>query len=300
MTGAAGFVGSHLVEALRESGDEVVALDCFTDYYDPARKEENASGFEVLRLDLARDPLEPALDGVDGVFHLAGQPGVRASFGAGFGVYLERNLLATQRLFEACAARGLRVAFASSSSVYGDAEAYPTAEDTPPRPISPYGITKLACEHLVRATRVDAVSLRYFTVFGPRQRPDMAFARVVAALAEGRPFEVYGDGAQSRDFTYVADIVAATRLALAAGERGAVYNVGGGAETTLAEAIAILERHADRRLDLVHRPAAAGDVRRTAADTTRIRAELGWRPRVSLEDGLAAEWRWAEGRVGAR
>jgi nucleoside-diphosphate-sugar epimerase len=202
-------------------------------------------------------------------------------------------------VFEAAAAAGVRVAFASTSSVYGDAESYPTAEDTPPRPISPYGITKLACEHLVRALGVDAVVLRYFTVFGPRQRPDMGFARIATALAERRFFEVYGDGSQSRDFTYVGDVVSATLLALDAAPAGAVYNVGGGAETSLREAIALLERISGRALDVAYGDPAPGDVRRTAADTSRIRGELGWRPRVSLAAGLAALWSWAEGRVGS-
>jgi nucleoside-diphosphate-sugar epimerase len=182
VTGAAGFIGSHLVEALQAGGHEVVAVDCFTDYYDPALKEENAAAFEVARLDLAEDVL--ALDGFDGVFHLAGQPGVRASFGD-FDLYVRRNVRATQRVFESAARAGARVVFASSSSVYGDAERYPTPEDTEPKPISPYGITKLACEHLAYAYKLDAVLLRYFTVYGPRQRPDMAFARVVDALARG-------------------------------------------------------------------------------------------------------------------
>src|SRR3989449_7101756 len=194
-TGAAGFIGSQLAEKLLEGGHDVVAVDCFTDYYDPALKEENAAGLEVARLDLAEEPLD--LAGVDGVFHLAGQPGVR-SFGDVFDDYVRRNLLASRRVFEAAAAAGTRVVFASSPSIYGDAERYPTPEEAEPRPNSPYGITKLGCEHLAaayaRSFGLDAVGLRYFTVYGPRQRPDMAFARVVDALAFGRPFEVYGDG----------------------------------------------------------------------------------------------------------
>src|SRR5829696_5766175 len=206
VTGAAGFIGSHLGDALRAAGHEVVGIDAFTDYYDPTLKEENARGLDVRRLDLAEEQLD--LDGVDGVFHLAGQPGVR-SFGDVFELYLRRNVLATQRVFEAAAAAGVRVVFASSSSVYGEAERYPTPEDTPPRPLSPYGITKLACEHLARAYGrsfgLEAVVLRYFNAYGPRQRPDMAFTRVVLALAEGRAFTLFGDGEQSRSFTYVRD-----------------------------------------------------------------------------------------------
>ncbi len=301
VTGAAGFIGSHLAEALAERGHEVVGIDCFTDYYDSALKEENAQGLDILRLDLAEDPLD--LAGVDGVFHLAGQPGVRASW-RDFDLYVRRNLVATQRLVERAAGAGVRVVFASSSSVYGDAERYPTPEDAPPRPISPYGITKLACEQLIRAYErgagLDAVVLRYFTVYGPRQRPDMAFARLLAAFAEGSPFELYGDGTQSRGFTYVLDAVEATIGAMEHAPAGSLYNVGGGAEATMLEAIAAAERVSGRPLDVRFLPAAAGDVRRTSADTMRIRSELGWLPQAALEEGLRAQWEWASSRVRTR
>ena len=298
VTGAAGFIGSHLAEALLERGHEVLGIDAFTDYYDPALKEENAAGLDVARLDLARDPID--LGGWDGVFHLAGQPGVR-SFGDVFETYLERNVLASQRLFEAAALAGTRVVFASSSSVYGEAEAYPTPEETAPRPLSPYGITKLACEHLARAVAtsfgLDVVVLRYFNAYGPRQRPDMAFTRIATALAEGRPFDLYGDGLQSRSFTYVADVVEATIRAM---ERGrGTYNVGGGVEVTMREAIALFERLAGRPLDVRERPPVAGDQRRTKADTTRIRRDLGWEPQTPLEQGVRAQWEWAAARVAA-
>jgi len=296
VTGAAGFIGSHLTEALGADGHEVVAVDSFTDYYDPAQKEENAAAFEVSRLDLAEDEL--ALDGFDGVFHLAGQPGVRSSF-ADFNVYVRRNIVATQKVFESAARAGVRVVFASSSSVYGDAERYPTAEDARPQPISPYGITKLACEHLAHAYALDAILLRYFTVYGPRQRPDMAFARVVDALARGDSFELYGDGLQSRSFTYVADAVAATVAAMERGAGGALYNVGGGTESTMRAAVATLEEISGRTLDLVVQGAAAGDVRRTAADTSRVERELGWRATTELGEGLHAQWEWASARVAA-
>lgn len=303
VTGAAGFIGSHLCEALEAAGHEAVGLDCFTDYYDPALKEANAAGRAVVRADLADAPLDPLLDGIDGVFHLAGQPGVR-SFGDVFEIYLRRNLLASQRLFEAAARAGVRVVFASSSSVYGEAEGYPTREDATPRPISPYGITKLGCEHLARACELafglDAVLLRYFTVYGPRQRPDMAFTRILTALAEGSAFQLFGDGSASRGFTYVGDAVAATAAAMERGEQGAVYNVGGGAEATMREAIATCERVAGRALDLRLQPSAKGDVSRTAADTGRIRAALGWEAQVGLEQGLAAQWSWVSAKVGRR
>ena len=298
VTGAAGFIGSHLAEALLARGDEVVAVDSFTDYYDPALKEENARELDVRRVDLAEEDLD--LDGVDAVFHLAGQPGAR-SFGPVFADYLRRNALATQRLFES--ARGTRVVYASSSSIYGDAERYPTPEDAEPRPNSPYGITKLACEHLAaaygRAYGLDAVGLRYFTVYGPRQRPDMAFARLVVALARGGSFEVYGDGTQSRSFTYVADVVDATIAALEA-PAGAVYNVGGGEEASIRDAIGLLEEIAGRPLEVVYGPPQAGDMKRTKADTTRIERELGWRATTPLRTGLEAHWAWASGRVAAR
>jgi UDP-glucuronate 4-epimerase len=300
VTGAAGFIGSRLLEELLERGHDAVGWDAFTDYYDPALKEENARALPVERLDLASDPI--ALDGVDGVFHLAGQPGV-SSFGEVFPVYVRQNVLASQRLFEAAAASGVRVVFASSSSVYGDAEAYPTPEGSTPRPISPYGITKLACEHLASAYArefgLDTVVLRYFTIYGPRQRPDMALARMTACLAEDRPFELYGDGSQSRSFTFVDDAVAATILAMERGEAGSTYNVGGGSEVTVLEAVEALAAIAGRRLELVRLPRREGDARRTAADTTRIRAALGWKPATSFEDGLAAQWRWAADRVAA-
>ena len=296
VTGAAGFIGSHLAEALGEAGHEVVGVDCFTDYYDPAEKERNARGLDVRRLDLAEEPLD--LDGVDGVFHLAGQPGVR-SFGDVFPLYLRRNVLATQRVLEACTAAGTRLLFASSSSVYGEAEAYPTPEDATPRPVSPYGITKLACEHLARAYGGDVVTLRYFTVYGPRQRPDMAFRRICDALLTGDTFEVYGGGLQSRSFTYVADAVEATIAAMARAATGAVLNVGGGEEATMLDAIALLEQASGRSLDVRHVDAAKGDVSRTKADDSRIGAALGWSPSTSLADGLGAMWSWASARVAA-
>jgi nucleoside-diphosphate-sugar epimerase len=296
VTGAAGFIGSHLTEELLADGHEVVAVDSFTDYYDAGLKQENAAAFDVSRLDLAEDELD--LDGFDGVFHLAGQPGVRASF-EDFDLYVRRNILATQKVFESAAQAAVRVVFASSSSVYGDAETYPTPEAARPQPISPYGITKLACEHLAHAYGLDAVLLRYFTVYGPRQRPDMAFARVVDALARGDSFELYGDGLQSRSFTYVADAVAATLAAMQRGTSGALYNVGGGTEATMRDAIATLEDVAGRTLDLVVRAAAAGDVRRTAADTRRVEGDLGWRATTDLEVGLRAQWEWASVRVAA-
>ena len=297
VTGAAGFIGSHLARALVDAGHDVVGLDCFTDYYDVPLKEENAQGLEVRRVDLADEPLDFA--GFDGVFHLAGQPGAR-SFGDVFPLYLRRNVLASQRVFEAAVAADVKVVWASSSSVYGDAERYPTPEDAEPRPNNPYGITKLSCEHLhdayARVFGLRAVALRYFTVYGPRQRPDMAFARMVNALVNDDEFELYGN--TSRSFTYVADVVEATIRALEAAP--GIYNVGGGDEATMTEAIALLEDVAGRRLRVAQAPAQTGDMQRTKADTTRIERELGWRAGTPLRDGLAAHWAWASGRVTTR
>jgi nucleoside-diphosphate-sugar epimerase len=297
VTGAAGFIGSHLAQELLAQGHEVVGYDCFTDYYDPGLKEENARGLDVRRLDLAEDPLE--LAGFDGVFHLAGQPGVR-SFGDVFPLYLRRNVLASQRLFEAAARDGVKVVFASSSSVYGAAERYPTPESTPPHPLSPYGITKLACEHLADAYRrgfgLDCVVVRYFNAFGPRQRPDMAFTRIARALADDLTFELYGDGDQSRGWTYVSDLVAGTILAL---EGSGTYNVGGAIEASMNETIATFERIAGRRLRIHRHAAVAGDQRRTQADTTRAREELGWEPLVPLDEGIVRQWEWASASIAA-
>lgn len=301
VTGAAGFIGSHLLRGLLERGHDAQGWDAFTDFYDSRLKKANAHGLPVRRVDLAKDPL--GLEGFDGVFHLAGQPGVR-SFGDVFSVYVRDNVLASERLFEAAAAAGARTVFASSSSIYGDAAAYPTPEDTEPRPLSPYGITKLACEHLAYAYRqefeLDYVVLRYFTIYGPGQRPDMALARMVDCLARGGPFVLYGDGTQSRSFTFVDDAVEATIMAMEKAPAGSVYNVGGGVEMSILQTIEALAAISGKRLDFFESPRREGDASRTAADTSRIRAELGWTPTTPFEAGLAAQWQWAADRVAAR
>ena len=299
VTGAAGFIGSHLAEALAAAGHEVVGIDCFSDYYDPRLKEENAVDLDVQRVDLAVDDVD--FSGLDGVFHLAGQPGVR-SFGDVFPLYVNRNIVASQRVFEAAVRDGVRVVFASSSSIYGAPKRFPTPEDATPHPLSPYGVTKLACELLLdayaRSFGLDAVVLRYFNAFGPRQRPDLAFTRIAFALAIGSTFELYGDGSQSRSWTYVSDVVSATVRAMEAGT--GTYNVGGSLEASMSAAIELLERLAGRVLDVRRGAAVAGDQRRTVADTTRIRRELGWDPAVGLEEGLARQWEWASATVAAR
>jgi UDP-glucuronate 4-epimerase len=299
VTGCAGFIGSHLTDALVQRGHEVIGVDAFTDYYPRPQKESNlekargAAGLSLVEVDLSEGALEPLLENVDGIFHLAAQPGVRGSWGATFAHYVRDNILATQRLFEAAASRGVRIVMSSTSSVYGNAETYPTREEAIPRPVSPYGVTKLACESLARAYTesfaLEVVLLRYFTVYGPRQRPDMAFARIISALLNGHPFSIYGTGEQSRDFTFVDDAVEATIAAMERGQRAIVYNVGGGSETTLNGAIALCETLAGTRLDVVNEPVARGDVRRTGADTTLIRSQLGWQPKTSLAEGLGAQ-----------
>lgn len=304
VTGAAGFIGSHLCERLVADGHEVAGIDCFTDYYDRARKAEaiaglaGARGFSLADVDLLTADLPALLDGTDGVFHLAAQPGVRGSWGERFEVYVRNNVLATQRLLEAMRGRDVPLVYASSSSVYGAAECLPVREDDLPRPISPYGVTKLAAEHLVglyaRSEGIHAASLRYFTVYGPRQRPDMAFTRFCEAALAGRPVEVLGDGQQSRDFTYVADAVDATVRALA-GPPG-VYNIGGGSRATVNEAIAILSDLTGAALEVERQEAVRGDVPHTWADTTAARERLGWVPHTGLREGLAVHLAWARSR----
>ena len=299
VTGCAGFIGSHLVEALCARGCSVVGVDGFTDNYARATKERNLEqccgqgDFRFIESDLTASPLEPLFESVDGVFHLAGRPGVRTSWGTTFASYLHDNLLATQKVFEAAVRQQIRVVFASSSSVYGDARAYPLREGDALRPVSPYGVSKLACEALATAYTLscglDAVGLRYFSVYGPRQRPDMAFSHALGCLAEDRLFDVLGSGGQTRDFTYVGDVVSATLAAMQRAPSGRIYNIGGGCEISLLDSLALCEEVAGRRIELRHIPSAAGDARRTIADAGKARAELGWRPTTSLKSGLAAQ-----------
>ncbi|MDV2495322.1 MAG: NAD-dependent epimerase/dehydratase family protein [bacterium] len=308
VTGAAGFIGSHLTERLLQRGWTVRGVDAFLDYYPRPVKEKNLQGsldhpaFTFVEADLVEADPGPLVDGVEVVFHLAAQAGVRASWGEDFHLYTANNIDATQRLLEAAARspKGVRAfVFASSSSVYGDVEAFPMREDGPTRPISPYGITKLAGEALCalyeRSYGVPAVALRYFTVFGPRQRPDMAFHRFIRAVLDGEPLHVFGDGEQTRDFTYVADAVEATIAAAERGRPGALYNVGGGARVTINVVIEMLARLAGAAPDVHHDEAQRGDMRHTVADITRARDELGWRPSFELEEGLARQLSWLKG-----
>ncbi|MEV0277826.1 NAD-dependent epimerase/dehydratase family protein [Streptomyces sp. NPDC050610] len=297
MTGAAGFIGSHLCAQLLAAGDTVIGIDALTEFYDPLRKRRNLAealrcpAFSFHPVDVLDPPLDALLDGVEVVYHLAGQPGVRPSWGREFALYTSRNVLATQRLLEAVRDHPLRkFVHASSSSVYGDAHSFPTPETACPRPVSPYGVTKLAAEQLCELYRttygLPTASLRLFSVYGPRQRPDMAFARLFAAASGGPRFPLYGDGGQTRDFTYVRDVVAAMRDAACSRFTG-IANLGGGRPVSMRQAIAAVERIAGP-VALDRRPAPPGDARHTGADITVAAREFAFRPRTRLEDGLAA------------
>jgi nucleoside-diphosphate-sugar epimerase len=303
VTGCAGFLGSHLSEHLIADGYEVVGVDCFTDYYARHVKESNLArlrqdpAFTLLEMDLSSDPIGGILEGVDEVYHLAAQAGVRGSFGDSFELYARNNIQATQRLLEQATRNPVRAfVYASSSSVYGNAEAYPTSEATPRQPVSPYGMTKVATEEIAavyhRNHGVPTVGMRYFTAYGPRQRPDMAFHRFIRSALADEPIIVLGDGRQTRDFTYVSDVIEGTRAAAKAGRAGSVYNIGGGKPVDLLTVIDMLEQVLERRVLVDHRPVARGDVSKTCADSSRAAAELGVSPKVGLADGIAAEVEW--------
>ena len=312
VTGCAGFIGSHLAEALLAVGHEVVGVDCFSDNYPVADKQANLAAardhdrFAFTAADLVTVDAERLLDGVDVVFHLAAEPGVRSSWGQRFDRYLRNNIRATQRLLEASAsAPERRIVYASSSSVYGESERLPTPEDAPPQPLSPYGVTKLAAEQLCKLYHaeqgVDAVALRFFSVYGPRQRPDMAFRRFCEAAVAGDPIEIYGDGRQTRDFTFVGDVVAAALSAgVAEGVGGRAYNVGGGSRVSLAATLELLAAIAGRPLDVRRYERESGDVQDTGADIRRARADLGFEPATDLEAGLRAEYEWVAAHAGTR
>jgi len=312
VTGAAGFIGSHLCERLLADGHEVIGIDSFSDYYERGRKEQNLETlrrdgrFTLEELDLVAADLSKPLRGAKVVYHLAGQPGVRPSWGGHFDRYVQDNIVATQRLLEALREVAVeRLVFASSSSVYGDAEMFPTKETALPRPVSPYGMTKLAAEHLtfvyLRNFGIPATSLRYFTVYGPRQRPDMAFVRFMDALVEGHEIEIYGDGEQTREFTFVSDAVDGTVKAASADVVGQIVNLGGGSRVTINRVLATLEDISRLEARRKFLPAAPGDPRHTGASINVARERLGWEPRVALREGLAKQWQWfQETRAGAR
>lgn len=308
VTGAAGFVGSTLSQRLLNDGHEVCGIDSFLDYYPRKIKERNLlvardhKNFKFIECSLLTADLASLLKDVEWIFHQAGQAGVRASWGQYFSTYTDNNILATQRLLESCKTSSSlkKLVYASSSSVYGDAESRPTLESALPRPVSPYGVTKLAAEHLVTLYasqfNVPTVSLRYFTVFGPRQRPDMAFHKFIKAALKKEVLELYGDGEQSRDFTFVDDIVEGNILAAKSGGAGAVYNIGGGTNATVNDFFKIL-REEIGALEIRREERQHGDARHTGADTNKARKELGYAPKVSLRDGILREIKWLETEI---
>ena len=303
VTGTAGFIGSHLTAALLDQGAAVVGIDCFTDYYARWIKEANLAenrrrdGFRFAETRIQDADLPALLDGVTHVFHLAAQAGVRKSWGRDFRTYTENNIEASQILLEACVGRPIeRFVYASSSSVYGDRVEFPMTEDALPQPVSPYGVTKLSAEQLCYLYfsnyKVPATSLRYFTVYGPRQRPDMAFHRFLRAVLRDQEITLYGDGGQTRDFTFVSDAVAATAAAGTRGRAGQTYNIGGGSRVSMNDVIDIIGRVAGRPVRVRKEAVQKGDMRDTFADTTRARRDLGFAPKVALEEGIQAEYRW--------
>jgi nucleoside-diphosphate-sugar epimerase len=303
VTGVAGFIGSTLAERLLADGAEVMGIDCFTDYYPRPVKERNLAAlrgqpaFQFVETTIAAADLGRLVSDRTHVFHLAAQAGVRKSWGRDFSTYTTNNIEATQLLLEALVGSGIeRLVYASSSSVYGDAVAIPMREDALPQPVSPYGVTKLSAEQLCHLYFVNhglpTVSLRYFTVYGPRQRPDMGFHRFLTAAIHDRPITVFGDGEQTRDFTFVTDAVGATVAAATRGTPGRVYNIGGGSRVSVNEVLEMIGRVTGRRLQVVVDPVQKGDMRHTYADTSLARAEIGYQPAVGLEQGLTAEFRW--------
>lgn len=302
VTGVAGFIGSHLAERLIDLGHEVVGVDRFADHYPRQIKEKNLARlrdegrFTLAEVDLAAGELGPLLEGAETVFHLAAQAGVRASWGERFETYLHDNVLATQRLLEAAKQRGdaRKIIYSSSSSVYGQTHEMPMREGSVTAPYSPYGVTKLSGEHLCDLYRnnfgLPTVALRYFTVYGPRQRPDMGFHRFLSAIDAGEAIPLFGDGEQTRDFTFVADAVEANLLAMKPEATG-VFNIGGGSRVTVNQVLKTLGEVAGK-VRVEAKPEQAGDVRHTWADTTRAREILGYAPRVSLTEGLKAQAAW--------
>ena len=302
ITGVAGFIGSSIAERLLASGAQVIGVDCLTDYYSEKIKLNNlkpllaSENFQWIRKPILEVDWKPLLEGCRTVFHQAAQAGVRASWGQSFECYTTWNVLSTQHLLEAMKGTGTRMVYASSSSVYGETTLLPMKEEHRPQPMSPYGVTKLAAEHLAvlyhRNFGVPTVSLRYFTVYGPKQRPDMAFHKFIKATLRGEAIPVFGDGEQTRDFTFIADAVDANLAAAERGTPGAVYNIGGGSRIALKDLLVKLEAALGEPLKIDRRERQHGDVTHTYADTTRAREELGFQPKVSIEEGLAAEVAW--------
>ncbi|MBH8561226.1 NAD-dependent epimerase/dehydratase family protein [Nostoc sp. CENA67] len=311
VTGAAGFIGSHLVEALLQQGEEVVGIDEFNDYYDPMLKYKNIAhlrsspNFTLIEGNIQFLDWQTLLKNVDVVYHQAAQAGVRASWGKGFRFYTERNISATQVLLEAAKdAQNLkRLVFASTSSVYGDAETLPTHEGICPQPVSPYGITKLAAERLCglyhKNFGVPCVALRYFTVYGPKQRPDMAFHKFFKSILQDEAIPIYGDGQQTRDFTFVSDAIAANLAAATAPEAvGEIINIGGGSRVVLSEVLDTMAEIIGKPIKKNYIEKAMGDARHTAADVSKAQRILEYKPKISLTEGLTQEWQWIKSLYG--
>lgn len=303
VTGVAGFIGSHLAERLIEGGHEVVGIDCFTDYYPRSLKEANVSkllpvaGFTFIEGNLLTCDLHDLLKGASYIFHQAAQAGVRSSWGDEFEIYTNLNVLATQRLLEAC--KGLSIkkfVYASSSSVYGDSEELPIGEEAVLRPVSPYGVTKLAGENLCgsywKNYDIPIISLRYFTVYGPRQRPDMAFYKFMQALSKDTEIEIYGDGTQTRDFTFITDAVEGNLLAMENTSLGEVFNIGGGSRVMVNDVLQVLGKITLKDAKVVYREVQKGDVKHTLAETSKARDILGYKPQIDLKTGLSRQWEW--------
>ena len=307
ITGVGGFIGSSLAQRLLQNGEDVVGVDCFIDYYPREIKEKNLrplrdySTFAFIEKNILELDFPKILDGIDGIYHQAAQAGVRASWGEDFGIYTKNNILATQKLLEAVKESRVRVVYASSSSVYGETKKFPMQEDDLPNPVSPYGVSKLAAEHLCRLYwknfSVPTVSLRYFTVYGPRQRPDMAFHRFLKAIMKGEEITLYGDGEQTRDFTFIKDAVDANLLAMEKGQAGGVYNIGGGSQVTINHCIESMEIIVGKKANVKRLERQKGDVTHTYADTTRAQKELGFQPSTRLDEGLRLEAKWIQDNI---
>lgn len=311
VSGCAGFIGSHLCEYILNKGYKIIGIDSFSDFYPRNYKEKNIEGllrnpsFEFIGKDMLELELEEILEKVDGIFHLAAQPGVRTSWGKNFDYYIKDNIVLTQRILEALKNfKGKRLVFASSSSVYGDSVHLPFKEDGPVSPISPYGVTKLACENLCllyhKNFSIDTVILRYFTVYGPRQRPDMAFHRFFLAILKEKEVEIFGDGSQRRDFTYIDDIVHATFSAFEKGVSGEIYNLGGGESISLLDLLEIMEEVTKRKFQILFKEKEKGDAPHTWADYSKAKKDLNFTPQVRLKEGLSNQWEWIKQFYGER
>lgn len=308
VTGVSGFIGSSLSDRLLQEGYQVIGVDSFYDYYPRKIKEKNLkdllgnSAFEFIETDILDIDWNQIINNVDGIFHQAAIAGVRASWGKKFDHYVHNNVLGTQRLLEACKDKNLdKIIYASSSSVYGDTDELPITESSPTNPVSPYGVTKLAAEHLAtlyfKGYGVPTVSLRYFTVYGPRQRPDMAFHKFISAVMKGEKIEIYGSGEQTRDFTYISDVVEANIQAFEHGKAGEVYNIGGGGRIKLIDTIRIIEDIVGKEANLVFTEPQRGDARHTFSDVSKAQSDFDYSPETDVRSGLEKHYRWLKKNI---